>query len=356
MTKREMSGAAPGRVERRTVLQSAAWAMPALAMTIGVPRAAATTCTATPVSHATPALGAAVPKSTKSDLTGLVVPAGFTKMTFELVGGGSDSGGGAPAGMYLPGRVKGTLDVGPTAVIKPGDVLALQAGGMGLAAGTGGDSSYGKGGNSGTLVSGKTDGQRGSGGGGASALLVNGIVLVVAGGAGGAGRLQPWFITDLTAGTGNGAGTSNAGAVGVDGHLYELLTSGIFGAIYGTAGGGKQGGVGTGGVATSGSGTGWGVTDARVNGGGASGNNGGTGANAGSVGGWWNDSGNSGGGGGGGYGGGGGGSSFTRRNDPLWTFRISGGGGGGGNLVPAGATASGGPYGAPGSVTVTFHC
>ncbi|MBY0494982.1 MAG: hypothetical protein K2Y23_12275 [Cyanobacteria bacterium] len=216
---------------------------------------------------------------------GFTVPAGVTSITVTAFGaqGGAGAGGGPAGG--LGGSVQARITV------TPGEVLTINVGGAGVAAGAGG---FNGGGASGAAVS------RGGGGGGASDVRRGGVGLanrvVVAGGGGGSGTLA-----------GGGAGGAGGGLVGANG----AAGSGSAGND-GNGGGGTQAAGGTGGAGGPG-------TDGAA---GASGQGGAGGFGV-----------ESGGGAGGGFFGGGGG---EESNAGVGT----GGGGGGGSSFTTGSATN----------------
>lgn len=172
-----------GRIKRRTIVAAAAWTAPVIATAVAAPFAAASTCSNPTVFSALLPTANGV-TSTAGRTTTFTVPAGVTRIEYEVTGG---AGGGRNA---TRAGGPGARAIGKLAVT-PGTVLTLIVGQGGAsapvnsqAAAVAGGQGHGNGGGSGP--SGTNVFQGGSGGGG-SAILVGASTVVIAGGGGGAG-------------------------------------------------------------------------------------------------------------------------------------------------------------------------
>jgi len=324
-------------VSRRTVVTTAAWAVPVVAAAVALPLASASVACAggTVTTEATTAGPGTL------DVT---IPACATNITFTVIGGaGGSSAGWGGNGALITGSIVPTgSDIQLT--------LTAGQGGWGRSRGTSfvnrRPQGYGQGGLGGNRYNYQGSGAwavDGGYGGAGSAILVGSQPLVVAGGGGGSANAQSSTGYGATAGAGGNAGaTPAAGGAGTRGGGAQA--GGGRGATDATPG---AGGVAVGGLA-------------NTNGTAGSGGTGGSGRQSGNG-----TNGANGGGGGGGRAGGGGGSTVW---DGTNNTGAGGGGGGGSSFVGTanGVTAAGDigtannassgarPDGGPGKVTVTW--
>lgn len=182
------------QVQRRAVVKGAAWSVPVIALATATPFASASTCATPTRFNAQTPVGTGL-ASTGSRSTTFVVPAGVTRIEYEVTGGA----GGSRSATVTGGS--GTLVTGKLSVV-PGTTLTLLVGQGGYGANIGetsgtvaGGNGFGNGGTSG--VGGLNVFQGGSGGGG-SAILVGTTPVVIAGGGGGSGSGVIFPSADLT--------------------------------------------------------------------------------------------------------------------------------------------------------------
>lgn len=342
---------------RRTLLTSAAWAVPATVVVNAAPAFAASCPNPTTVTHPAPVPSGNGPESETSTF---IVPDGVTEITYRVVGG--QGGRRNPAFLGAGGaEVVGQLAVTPgtelTLLVGQGGTqhawtdVNLPAGGQG----------YGNGGQPGSRPALTLVATGGSGGGG-SAILLEGAPIIVAGGGGGAGlSMAPSTQSSIHQNTAAGPGGQDALNARI---TWDVASNGNVDPTdpYAEAAGGHAASGATGGsggqqgetalpapgrtlqIDSGGNGTNF---DQSVGGHGGTGG-GGTieQASSGSS---------SGGGGGGGYAGGGGGGSIAVRYNartgtaphPVGGFTVSAGGGGGSNFVSPVPVGSVTPLGEP---------
>lgn len=202
-------------VDRRTVVNTAAWAVPVIAVGVAAPFASASCQGGGTFTAPVPQSGNVGSESTRVSFT---VPRGVRRISFDVLGG---AGGGTSSGRpYGDGRrVQGNLTV------TPGEVLTFVTGQGGIFTGNSsaiGGQGYGNGGDVTIPSAGLAGFQFGGSGGGGSAILRGSAPLVVAGGGGGRGASKSQFPQADPAFSDLSTATENAGRQGTSARFVEV--------------------------------------------------------------------------------------------------------------------------------------